>query len=472
MSVRSRGAAHVLLAPLDQEEVGTLATALLGAEPGPKLQRQLDGAGGSPLFVTELLLALEGSDAIKLSEEGRPEIEPGGLPSSLALIILHRLSFLPEETLEVLRVASILGASFTVADLSLVLGTPAVRLMTPLRQCLRAGILREEGRRLAFRADLLREALYEDLPLAVRTGLHLEAARVFASAGVPVGQLAEHVARGASPGDQQAVSWLRQAAREAGHRAPAVAADLLERALALCLPSDPARDVLLAERVVSLVWSGRILEAETTCREVLARDHDPSMEGTLRMGLFHSILARGRVREALGEADQAITSPTLSDRERVQFQALAASARPAAQQAKDAAERIGDQVGLCISFITQAMVENMQARLEHALALANRAVELADRSRNREAHRFHLRLFRAACLWDLDRLDEAREDIQQGRRVSEELGAKWNLPLYHGVAAAAHFVSGKWDDALAEFQAGLDLAEEIGTRLGFISFTA
>jgi predicted ATPase len=69
-------------------------------------------AGGNPLFVTELLGAIR-QEGILQTTDGRAEVAGMSLPPTLRLTILRRLSFLPEETLQTLRFASILGSSFT-----------------------------------------------------------------------------------------------------------------------------------------------------------------------------------------------------------------------------------------------------------------------------------------------------------------------------------------------------------------------
>ena len=65
-------------------------------------------------------------------------------------------------------------------------------------------------------------------------------------------------------------------------------------------------------------------------------------------------------------------------------------------------------------------------------------------------------------LIELDRLDEARSTLDTGRRISEELGVRWHLPSYQGVRGVERFIAGEWDDAIAELEAGLDLADETG----------
>ena len=65
-------------------------------------------------------------------------------------------------------------------------------------------------------------------------------------------------------------------------------------------------------------------------------------------------------------------------------------------------------------------------------------------------------------LIELDRLDEARSALRTGMRTSEQLGVRFALATYQMYLAFARFIAGEWDDAIAEIEASLDLAEETG----------
>jgi DNA-binding CsgD family transcriptional regulator len=474
----AHGARRLVLEPLGERAVAALVETLVGARPGPQLLRQVAGAAGNPLFVTELVGALAAGGSLEPAGDGRVEVAAAGIPPSLTLTILHRLSFLPQRTLDVLRAASVIGASFTVAELSLVTGTPSFELLAALRESLTAGVLGEEPARLRFRHDLLREALYHDLPGAMRAGLHRDAARALARAGAPAEQVAEHLLRGAGPGDAEAVAWLREAATKVASHAPAVAADLLRRALELADAADPSRDRLLAEQAVSLMWSGAVLEAEQLCRQVLARGHDPEVDGTLRLCLAQALLARGRSQDALEQADAAAAAPGLSNSDRARLWAWASMGRLSLGDL-DGAVRLAELAGATvtepaddlaggISMTTLATVRHFRGRFLEAVELAEAAVRLADRSPGRAAHRFHLHFYLGIFLLDLDRLEEAGRALRRGRRLSEEIGAKWSLPIYQWASALARFVAGDWDDASAECEACVELAEDVGTRRGVL----
>jgi DNA-binding CsgD family transcriptional regulator/tetratricopeptide (TPR) repeat protein len=477
-SLTANGARRLLLGPLDEQAVAVLVETLVGAAPGPRLLRQVAGAGGNPLFVTELVGALTADGSIEGAGGGQAEVAALGLPPSLSLTILHRLSFLPQQTLDVLRAASVIGASFTVAELSLVTGTPSFELLAVLRESLAAGVLGEEPTRLRFRHDLLREALYLDLPGAVRAGLHRDAARALAGADAPAEQVAEHLLRGATPGDVEAVAWLRGAATRVASHAPAVAVDLLRRALELVDAADPGRDEMLAELAVSLMWSGSVVEAEQLCRQVLARGHDPAVDPHVRLCLAQALLAEGRGKEALEEADAAADAPGLSGGDRAQLWAWASVGRLSqgdidgavrlAELAGATATEGADDLARCISMTTLATARNFRGQFAEAVELAETAVQLADRSPGRSVHRFHANFYLGIFLLEAGQTEEAQAALQRGHRLSEELGAKWSLPIYQWALALTHFVSGDWDDASAECEACLELAEDVGTRRGVL----
>jgi predicted ATPase len=310
----AHGGSHLLLGSMPSEEVVALVTEVLGTPPGPTLVQAVEGAGGNPLFVTGLLRALSSEGAIKL-RGGRAELPEFVLPSSFRLLILRQLGTLSTATIEVLRVASILGASFSLAELSTVLGTSSSSLVNNIQEAVRAGVLGEAGERLTFHHELVREAVYSDLPRSVRQALHLQAGRALAATAAPPGQVAAHLAVGAAPGDQEAIQWLRRAARDAARRAPSVAVKLLERATELLAATDPVRVSVVAELVTVLAWSGRVHDAEAKARELLVPGLAADVEQTLRVTLAEAMLARGRASDALQEMEaltQTLPRTTLS----------------------------------------------------------------------------------------------------------------------------------------------------------------
>jgi hypothetical protein len=272
------------------------------------------------------------------------------LPPTLRLTILRRVSFLPEPTLQALRSASILGSGFSLTDLATITGRLAIDLSVVLAEAIRARVLEDDGARLRFRHELIRDAIYQDLAGSVRRALHREAGQRLAQSGSPALQVAEHLARGPAAGDTDAVAWLARAARQAAPRSPDVAADLLGRAAGLITPGDPGRDGLLAEQASSLMWAGRLADAEAACRSLLGRDLDPSVENTVRVCLGNVLLAGdGRAPEGLCELERACQSSLFTGPEQAEPQAWASFARQLMGDLDGAAASAGEARSAAVS---------------------------------------------------------------------------------------------------------------------------
>jgi tetratricopeptide (TPR) repeat protein len=422
----SAGGRQLSLGGLTEHAVTDLVADMVTAAPGQRLLAGISGAAGNPLFVTEMLGALAQEGMIETSG-GRAEVAQVTLPPTLRLTILRRLSFLPDHTLKALRAASILGSSFTVTDLSATTALPALELSQALAGGITGRVLEDDGDRLRFRHDLIRDALYEDLPPTVRRGLHREAGQRLARTGAPSLQVAEHLARGAGQGDTEAISWLTRAAREAAARSPDVAANLMGRAAGLMPPADPDRDRLLTEQAGSLVLAGRIPDALAACRLLLGRHHDPAADGPARICLGHALLAVGQVRDALQELERAEQSPALPPGERAAARAWAGFARislgdldgaAASEEEARSAASAGDYLTTSIAMSTIARISESRGQLADAERTANEAVRLADESPGRQGHRFPVRVTQRRILIELDRLGEARSALSTGDTAS------------------------------------------------------
>ncbi len=376
-TVAERGSASLRLAPLAAEEVVKLVGGLLGAPPGPRLARQVADAGGNPFFVTELVGALVADGSVQAAG-ATAEIASVAFPVALKPIVLHRMSFLSRDTLNALSVASVLGSSFTVATLSLALGRGAIEFLPRVREALDAGVLAEDGDHLAFRHDLLREALYEDIPRTVRVGLHRDIGHALAAAGAPAVAVAEHFLRGECRGDPVALDWLHRAVEEATVRAPATAAELLERTLELVDADDPSRDRLLGELVVVLLVVSQPQQAERVCLDLLTRPQPPIGEARLRMALARLASSRGQLDEAMEQVARAETIVGLSPHQRARLlgasPVLALSeprldvASAMATRGLRVAEEVGGTVARANSAYTLGRVAYYQGRFDDALS--------------------------------------------------------------------------------------------------------
>jgi tetratricopeptide (TPR) repeat protein len=395
--------------------------------------------------------------------DGRGGASPVPLSPTLRLTILRRVGFLPDRTLAELRAASILGSTFTLHALSVTTSRSALDLAAVLTPALEARVIEEDGDRLRFRHDLIRDAIYEDLPVTVRRGLHTEAGQRLAAAGASVAQVAEQLSRGAVPGDAQAIRWLTRAARQTAAGSPTVAAELLGRALELTAPGDVNAPMLRGEQATCLMWAGQVGDAEAICRSLLAQSPDKDAERVGRLCLGLALLVRGEATDAISELERAMASLPVDDRDRATALAWASVGRTwlgdldgaagAAETARQSAVASGNHHAVTVAMATSSVVASLRARLPEALQIADDAVRLADASPGREWHRYPIHAVRGFVLLELDRLDESRATVDAGMRISTELGVSWQTHTFQTVRVFERYIAGDWDDTLAEIEA-------------------
>ena len=114
---------------------------------------------------------------------------------------------------EVVRAAALLGADFAVSDLATVLGRSVTDLIPAVDEACAVGVLAESGHGLGFRHPLIRTALYDEMPAAVRAAWHRAAGRALAEAGAPPDRVARQLLRAADggptgPTDEWMLDWL------------------------------------------------------------------------------------------------------------------------------------------------------------------------------------------------------------------------------------------------------------------------
>jgi DNA-binding CsgD family transcriptional regulator len=465
----SRGADRLALEPLGEDDARGLAVAVSG-RPGEQLSRQVAASGGNPLLVIELVGSTPpDGDPLVVGEGASP------VPPAVALSVLRRVGGLSVPTVEALKVASVLGRRFSLTQLATVMARSPVELLSALEDAVAARVLVDDDGQLAFRHELIRDAIYHDLALPLRRGLHREVARRLGAIGAPLGQVADHLLVGAEPGDQEAVTALAQAARAFASRAPHAAVRLLERAMELGGADGQEADELAVQLAPLLIQTGRPVDATELTRQVLARGPAPAVEGALRRSLGEVLWTQGSLEAAAAELEAAGRVAGVADTERLGALALAANLRlflgepgradGAARGVLAEGERLGEDFAVCLALQTLAVAADAEGRVAEAVDLARRATATARRSTEPRVGHLHPQLFLGLILFDADRLDEAGSVLQEGRRRAEERGTVAWLPLYHCALGMRSLFWGAWDDGLAEVDTGLALVEEVGTRL-------
>ncbi|MET8773100.1 AAA family ATPase [Streptomyces sp. NPDC004658] len=247
------------LGPLSGAAIGQLAGDTLGAAVDERVRDLLAGAGGNPFLAVEMLAGLRTAGS-----------SSGPVPPGLVVGVRGRLGSLHPDTLRFLQMGAVLGRSFGFHDAAALCGRPSVELLPALEEAVRAGLLADDGDQVAFRHDLLRQAVYVDIPPSARKVLHREAAGRLVAAGHQPIDVVSHVLRGAQPGDEEAVALLRRAAADVLPVTPGLAADLVTRALELVPVARPSWFAAGEQAIVSLTRAGRNREALATGDRLLA----------------------------------------------------------------------------------------------------------------------------------------------------------------------------------------------------------
>jgi DNA-binding CsgD family transcriptional regulator len=457
------GEARLQLGGLSGAAVAGLVAALAGGEPDSNLLRLAGGAAGNPLYVTELVAALARSSGTAVTEAG------AAAPVSLSAAIADRLGFVAGPVREVLRAAALLGTDFRVTDLAIVLGRSVADLVPAVNEACAVGVLAESGPGLGFRHPLIRAALYEEMPAAVRAAWHRDAGRALAEAGAPAGRVARQLLRATGglgdatePVDEWMLNWLASTADLLAGQAPGVAAELLARAVASS-PAGSAQHGWLASRLADALYRiGDTTGAQQVASRALEHTAEPGLLVDLHWTLAQCRMLEGRFAESLATLDQALASPGITAQHRARLLVLAArthnslgeagKAGRIAAGALEAASEAGDDWAMGWALHVLALITVVQGHVTDALPLFDRALTVTQANPALTDLRLLLQLNRAVALGKLDQHEEALAVAGQVRHLADQIGTAIRLAQAHGALGQLLFSTGQWDDALAEVE--------------------
>jgi len=460
----SVGGVTVALGPLDASSVSVLASQVVGAAPGPRLQAQLSRAGGNPLLAVELTATMAQAGLIYLDHNGKAEVRDQTVPATLDAAVLHRLSALPEATVELLRRAALLGPVVDLDELAAWTGNSVLEMAGHLRAAARSGLVGTEAGKLCFRHELVHDALYHEWPAPVRRGLHREVGRALAAAGVPSYRVAYHLAAAAEQEDQEAAAWLQRAGLEVAPRAPLEGARLLAKALELAPKRGPSLDGLRADLAVAMICGGDVEHGERLAQAVVAETGNSEVRGKAAWWLAFSLMSRYRAQQAEEVCAQALKAGAASGTTRVLLelsQATAAmmSGSGAGGATRSAsimeplvaeAERLGDRRVRSYCLTGLAMAEAYEGRLEQAVVHGADAVHEIELLAPAELAMAPAYVAYAWALEEQDRFDEAIAALEQRERLAGPLPLSSGAALVATLRGRVHFAAGRWDDALGD----------------------
>lgn len=289
--------------PLSLSAVAAMVEERFGQVPDERFSAAcLSATGGNPLLLGELLGALVLEGASPVASEAGAIAEVG--PRAVSRTVRQRLAGLPPEAAEVAQAVAILGDGTDIAAIA-ALGERDVAEVAQITGVLaRAEILRA-GAPLGFVHGLVRDAVYEEIPLGERQLQHERAARLAHEAGAPVEVVAAQLLAAPASGEPWVADALAAAAAEATLRgASDVTIGLLTRLLAEPLEEQRRARVLLELGIAEAKATDRD-DAVAHLSAAYERLEAPDLRGAAAFALSRTFMFIGRAQEAADLAAEA-----------------------------------------------------------------------------------------------------------------------------------------------------------------------
>jgi DNA-binding SARP family transcriptional activator/tetratricopeptide (TPR) repeat protein len=372
----SRNVDTVVLEPLEASEIQLIAERLAGGALVPDMRaRVVETAQGNPLFAEQLVAALQDEHAVPL-------------PASLHALLAARLDRLGPAERDLLRCAAVIGTSFTVDALTVLIPEQARPFVDRhLRALERKRLVRPSrpaGSELAFQHVLIQLAAYRSMTREDRATLHerfAEWLRAQPPAQVPSldEQLGYHLEQAvaerrvlgvADEHDAELAVRAGEHLAAAGLRAVwrydvAAAANLLSRAYELLPAKNPQRRIVMQRLAEAYQVVGRLDDAESALTTMLREAED---EDDLRLAQIARL--------------ELMRSKLFSGPDPIKLHSILEETGRALHVFREPA----DEPGLALAYYVRAYVHFRAAEMHEMEHAARQALAHADRSaRLREA---------------------------------------------------------------------------------------
>ncbi len=219
-----------------------------------------------------------------------------------------------------LDVTAVIGPTFSVEEAAEVMGEPLGQVMPPLRDALASGVIVPTGDGLAFRHELVRQAIYQGVPSPIRMALHrrigdrdveLADAAIDAHADLPDATVAAGSPDATVAADSPDAAGADDTARDQPPTRRAVRPEPVSQD-APCSDPDPAPESLpialdrlegVANQVKALLAMGDRAGAADLARRALAARRPQDGVAELHLELAHLCFLAGRPDQSVAHAD-------------------------------------------------------------------------------------------------------------------------------------------------------------------------
>jgi class 3 adenylate cyclase/tetratricopeptide (TPR) repeat protein len=420
---RAQGAADALvisLKPLDPKDVGDLVETATEHAPIPahRMAELVHRSGGNPLFIRELVEAAK-------TEGGTEE-----LPETVEEMLTAQIDRLPIRDRDLLRFASVVGASFSPDLVTDILAAEGVPPDDDAWKRLGDFVIGGGDRTLRFRHALVRDAAYEGLPFRRRRRLHAR-----------VGERVEREA-GDRPEDHAellSLHFLKAQEYRRAWRYSKIAGERAESKYALVEAGDFYRRALEAAR--------RLPGLD---RKDVARMHEALGDARDRVGMYEEAARAYRaarklvVGDPVHEGELRLKEAWIPERLGRNSDALRSVRR--ALKVVDGLE--DGEAGKLRARLTAwyAAILQGQGNFVRAIDWCRRAMEEAERSGDLDAfaHASSILDWAHVELGELDRATHSARALE----IYEQLGDRRSQAVVLNNLGMFRYFEGRWDEAL------------------------
>lgn len=287
-------------APLSLEATEEVVASRFDVDPEESFSAAcLDATGGNPLLLGELLGALVREGASPTGAGAAAIADVG--PRAVTRTVRQRLAVLPPEATEVARAIAVLGDGTDISAVAALSGRDVTEIARVTGALAQAEILRA-GAPFGFVHALVRDAVYEEIPLGERQLQHSRAAKLALDAGAPVEKVAAQLLAAPPSGEPWVADALSDAATQATARgASDVAILLLARLIEEPIEEQRRAATLLQLGVAEAKATDRTCAVEHL-RDAYNRLEAPELRGAAAYALSRTLLFIG---DAQASADLA-----------------------------------------------------------------------------------------------------------------------------------------------------------------------
>ena len=453
---------------LDRGAVKTLIETLSGVVASPaRVAAVHDTTEGNPLFVREVVRLLAAQAALERPGQAVP------IPGTIRAVIGGRLAPLSSDAVQVLSAAAVVGREFDLELVGPACELPAERILAALSEAVALGVAEEPGSVEGYRFShsLMREVLYERLPIPVRTQLHQRVGeaieRVYGTGvGAHVAELARHFAEVAAAGEAaKALVYARLAGERAmdmyAYEEAAAQYQRALHALRFAGPDDAGRCELLLRLAAAQARAGDYQQARGSClqaAEIARRLGAPEQLARAALGFGERQVEGGLVNrelvallqealDGLGPQDAPLRARLLARLSaEFAFSDEAKRMESLSLEALAMARRLADPAALRAAVDARWMAVWGPDGLEERTALAAEILWLAQETGDRELE-LDGHAHRAASSLESGDARAVEADIAAHARLTEELPMatpRWAATPLRALRALLH---GSFEDA-------------------------